>query len=139
MPSTFTTMATRSFFSAKAALGNCVSAVLVTSPAVKPFVICLRLKSMFVLPSLFFCGRVALSAFLDKGPPHLRHKPEASCSALDMADSGEVEMGARDTDPVRRGHVQSAFPRRDRLLAIDVEHCAGLRRSHLQVGHMHDV
>jgi hypothetical protein len=48
---------TRSFFSAKAALGSCVSAVVVASPAAKPFVICLRSKSMFVLPGSFFVPR----------------------------------------------------------------------------------
>src|SRR3984957_3441459 len=133
MPSTLTTMATRSFFSAKAALGSCVSAVPVASPAARPFVICLRLK--FIASSSlvhFFCGprRPAradqnLAAQVeparicsDKGPPHLRHEPEASCSALDMADSREVEMGASDTNPIRLSNVQSAFPRWDRLIVI---------------------
>src|SRR5580700_7261482 len=154
MPSTFTTMATRSFFSAKAALGSCVSAVPVASPAARPFVICLRLKFIcLVLPGSFFCSpRRAAGAdqnrapkierariCSDKSPPHLRHEPEARCSALDMADSREVEMGPSDTDPVCRSHVQSAFPRRDRLLAIDVEHRAGLGRRHLQARHMHHV
>src|SRR6202167_3886699 len=138
MPSTLTTMATRSFLSAKAALGNCVSAVLVASPAAKPLVICLRLKSMFVLPGYFFLAprrparairSVSASRVgLDKRPPHLRHKPEANRSSLDMADGRKVEMGAGDADPVRRRHVQSAFPRRDRLLAIDVEHRPRLGR-----------
>src|ERR1700684_958623 len=117
MPSTLTTMATRSFLSAKAAPGNCVSAVVVAIPAAKPFVICLRLKSMFVLPGSFFCAastrksipqRQHLPRRSDKSPPHLRHEPEASRPALDMADGGEVEMGAGDADPVRRSHVQSA-------------------------------
>ena len=40
-----------------AALGNCVSAVLVASPAAKPFVICLRLKSIASSSLVhFFCG-----------------------------------------------------------------------------------
>jgi hypothetical protein len=56
-----------------------------------------------------------------------------------MADSGEVEMGAGDTGLVRCGHVQGAFPRRDRLLAIDVEHRSGVGHRHLQARHMHNV
>ena len=43
-----------------------------------------------------------------------------------MADRGKVEMGAGDTDPIRRRHFQSALPRRDGLLPIDVEHRSGL-------------
>src|ERR1700734_304331 len=44
-------------------------------------------------PWLFFCGPRRTPGFaLDKSPPHLRHKPEARCPTLDMADSREVEM-----------------------------------------------